>query len=594
MAEDEVEASSTEKGSNVEHPKETSEKVSLAEDTTKNATTQNTDQSADGTTEKEVQPETKAEEQPPKTKHSWQFWLVFASMCVVSFSSALDSTIITTALPTVNNSIGGQGQFVWIANSFVLASTAVQPLVGQLSDIFGRRWPMLISVGLFILGSGIGGGANTTAMLIAGRTVQGLGSGGIFVLVDLITCDLVPMRERGQYLGIMLSTAGIGTTIGPLIGGAIAQANWRWVFWINLPIAGSALVAMAMFLRVKHNKEPSWIAALARIDWVGSFIFICSITAILLGLIFGGNVFEWGSYHVIVPIVLGFVGWASFHVYEASSLCKNPSMPPRLFTNRTSFLGYVLSFDAAMLLEWIVYYLPIYFQAVLGASPLISGVNILPLNCFLIPFAIISGGLMTKFGRYRRLYASGFGAMAIGVGLFSILDANSNRAAWVCFQIIEAFGLGFVMTTILPSIQASLPESDVAAATGAYAFLRSFGFVWGVTIPSIVFNNQFNAHINEISDASTRELLVNGQAYGYATGGYVASLPSDVRAEVLNVYTEALKPVWQVAIGFSLLGFLLVFGMKHVELRTELQTEFGLEEGKKRETDTEKVAENGS
>ena len=532
--------------------------------------------------EKNPQPDGKIEGAPPKTKHSWRFWLVFISMCVVSFSSALDSTIITTALPTVTNSIGGQAQYVWIANSFVLASTAVQPLVGQLSDIFGRRWPMMISVSLFILGSGIGGGANSPAMLIAGRTVQGLGSGGIFVLVDLITCDLVPMRERGQYLGIMLSTAGIGTTIGPILGGAIAQANWRWVFWINLPIAGSALVTMALFLRVKHKNEPTWTASMARIDWIGSFVFICSITAILLGLVFGGNVFPWGSYHVIVPIVLGFVGWLAFHVYEASSLCKNPSMPPRLFTNRTSLIGYLLAFDSAMLLEWIVYYLPIYFQAVLGTSPLGSGVDILPLNCFLIPFAIVAGGLLTKFGQYRPIYAIGFAFMAIGVGLFSILDSNSSRAAWVCFQVIEALGLGFVMTTILPSIQASLPESDVAAATGAYAFLRSFGFVWGVTIPSITFNNQFDAHISEISDPNTRNLLNNGQAYGYASGGYVASLPSTVRAEVLSVYTQALKPVWEVAIGFSLLGFLIVYIAKQVELRTELQTEYGLDEGEKR------------
>lgn len=586
-------ASSTEIGPKVEAQNTSSEVLSSENDLAMKNTAA-IEAAANTMTENNGKPEAKTEESPPKTKHSWQFWLVFASMCVVSFSSALDSTIITTALPTVNNQIGGQGQYVWIANSFVLASTAVQPLVGQFSDIFGRRWPMLISVGLFILGSGIGGGANSTAMLIGGRTVQGLGSGGIFVLVDLITCDLVPMRERGQYLGIMLSTAGIGTTIGPLLGGAIAQANWRWVFWINLPIAGSALVAMALFLKVKHKQEDTWVAALARIDWIGSFIFISSITAILLGLIFGGNVFPWGSYHVIVPIVLGFVGWASFHIYEASPLCKNPSMPPRLFTNRTSFVGYLLAFDAAMLLEWIVYYLPIYFQAVLSASPLVSGVNILPLNCFLIPFAIISGGLMTKFGRYRRLYACGFGAMAIGVGLFSILNSTSNRAAWVCFQIIEAFGLGFVMTTILPSIQASLQESDVAAATGAYAFLRSFGFVWGVTIPSIVFNNQFNAHINEISDSGTRALLVNGQAYGYATGGYITSLPNNVRAQVLNVYTEALKPVWEVAIGFALLGFLLVFAIRHVELRTELQTEYGLEDGKKRESDAEKVVRTGA
>jgi Major Facilitator Superfamily len=314
---------------------------------------------------------------------------------------------------------------------------------------------------------------------------------------------------------------------------------------------------------------------------------------ILLGLFMGGTTFPWSSHNIIVSLVLGFVGWAAFHVYEASRACKNPSMPPRLFTNRTSLVGFMLAFDSAILLEWIVYYLPIYFQAVLGTSPLGSGVDILPLNVFLIPFAILAGGLLTKFGKYRPIYLTGFAFMAIGVGLFSILTSSSHRAAWLCFQILAALGLGFVMTTILPSIQASLPESDVGSATGTYAFLRSFGFVWGVTVPSIVFNNQFDRYIGQISDAAMRARLANGQAYGYATGGFISSLPDSVQTEVVNVYTAALKTVWHVATAFSLFGFLAVFMMKHVELRTELQTEYGLDEGKKQGNE-ELVAEEGS
>jgi MFS family permease len=159
--------------------------------------------------------------EPPK--RTWRFWLVFASLCLVSLSTSLDSTIITTSLPTIVHSLGGQDEYVWIGNSFLLASTVVQPLVGQLADIFGRRWPMIVSVMLFMLGSGIAGGANGVPMLIAGRTVQGLGSGGIFVLLDIITCDLVPMRERGKFLGLVLSTGAIGSTLGPIIGGALAE-----------------------------------------------------------------------------------------------------------------------------------------------------------------------------------------------------------------------------------------------------------------------------------------------------------------------------------------------------------------------------------
>ena len=549
--------------------------LSLPESTEKDGDLQTEDAGAD------------PEQQQFKDQRTWRFWLVFLSLCLISFASALDSTIITTALPTINEAIGGQQNYVWVANSFVLASTTIQPLVGHLSNIFGRRVPMMVSVALFALGSGIAGGSTSVAMLIAGRTVQGLGSGGIFVLVDLITCDLVPLRERGKYLGLMLSTAAIGTTIGPLAGGGIAQTAWRWVFYINLPISGTAFVAMMFFLRLEHKREHTWRRTLSRIDYLGNILFGCSICAILLGLVMGGTTFPWSSWRIITPLVLGFVGWGLFHLHQASRICVEPSVPPWLFANRTSVVGFFLAFDSALLLEWTVYFLPLYFQAVLGSSPLVSGVDILPLNVFLAPFAILAGGLLSKYGLYRPIHLVGFGFAAIGSGLFSILGPNSGKAAWACFQLIMAIGLGFIMTTVLPSIQASLPESDVATATGTFAFLRSFGFVWGITIPSVIFNGRFDSLKSQISDETVRNDLSDGRAYGYASGDYIKKLPRDVRREVLSVYSNSLHTVWEAAIAFALLGCFAVLIAKDVKLRTDLDTEFGLQKKEKTGTGAE-------
>ena len=242
------------------------------------------------------------------TTHSLRFWCLFAALCLLSFISSIDAAIITAALPTVTRVIGGEKQYVWIANSFVFASTAPQPLFAQISNIFGRRNPMLFAVSLFALGSGIAGGAKNPAMLIAGRTVQGLGTGGIYVLLDVVCCDLVPLRERGKYLGIMLSTAAIGTTIGPIIGGALAQVEWRWIFYLNLPVSGLSLLAVVVFFNVRYTRNPTWLKALGRVDLLGNAIFIPSIIAILLGLVLGGVQFPWGSYHVILPLILGFLG----------------------------------------------------------------------------------------------------------------------------------------------------------------------------------------------------------------------------------------------------------------------------------------------
>jgi hypothetical protein len=520
----------------------------------------------------------------PKT---WRFWLVFVSLCFTSLSTSLDATIITTALPTVVKSIGGQDHYVWIGDSFLLASTVVQPLVGQLADIFGRRYPMLICLGFFMLGSGISGGANSVAMLIAGRTVQGLGAGGIFVLLDIITCDMVPIRERGKFLGLVLSTGAIGSTLGPTIGGAIADWDWRWVFYITLPTAGIAAIFMAFFLQVNVARDPDGASALSKVDYLGSLIFIGSMTSILLGLIMGGTTHPWSSWSVIVPLVLGFVGWIVFHLYEISSFCKNPTVPQRLFAHRTSAIGFFLAFESGLFLMWTVMFIPIYFQGVLQTSPLTSGVNMLPLSVFMVPSGIAAGAVMSIFGQFKPLHWAGFAITAIACGLLSILDAGSKKAAWVCFQIITAAGTGFLMTTVLPAIQASLPEVDQAKSTALFSFMRSFGFVWGITIPSVVFNTQFDSHLGQIDDPQARLLLSNGGAYGLVSGGYLKSLSAAVQAEVVIVYTQALKVVWEVAIGFALLGFLLVFLEKHIDLRTELKTEYGLKDEKKKIDDAE-------
>ena len=315
------------------------------------------------------------QETAPNTEnieHGWDF-IIFV-MCTASFTSALDTTIITTALPEVSNAIGGSSQYVWIANSFVFSSTVFQPLFGQLSNIFGRRMPYLIAMSLFILGAGIGGGSSNVAMLIGGRTVQGIGSAGLFVLSDVIIADLAPLRERAKYMAIVLSTAAIGTILGPIVGGALAQAQWRWCFYINLPLGIPSLLLMIFFLKLKHNREPTWKSALVRIDYVGNLIFIPSLLAILLGLVLGGTTFPWSSWRIIVPIVLGGVGWIAFHVHQASPLCKEPSVPPHLFRNRTTVSAFVLTFLGNTMLNWTCYFMPFYFQSLRAATPVLSGV----------------------------------------------------------------------------------------------------------------------------------------------------------------------------------------------------------------------------
>jgi hypothetical protein len=214
-------------------------------------------------------------------------------------------------------------------------------------------------------------------------------------------------------------------------------------------------------------------------------------------------------------------------------------------------------------------------------------VNFLPFALAIIPFGGLTGVFMSKTGMYMPLHWVGFAMNAIGAGLLSTLSASSSTAAWVCFQIISSGGTGIIFTATLPSTLAALPESDVAVATGTYSFVRSFGLVWGVTMASIVFNNQVNSHLRTIGDETIRGLLANGGAYSYASGGFISELPHDTKAQVIDVYAKALRVAWQVMAAVSCLGFVCVFLEKHVELRKDHVTDFGLVEERKQDLEVE-------
>jgi MFS family permease len=507
----------------------------------------------------------------------WRFWLILMSLCLIVFVATLDGSIIIIALPLISRELEAAGDYIWIANSFMLAQTVIQPLCAQLCNIFGRRNPVLISIILFALGSGIAGGANTTATIIAGRTIQGLGSGGILLLVELIICDLVPLRHRGTYLGIVLSGGAFGAILGPVVGGALATANWRWIFWMNLPICAVILPAIAVLLRVQYTKELSLTRALSRIDWIGSFIFIGSSCAILLGLVFGGSEYPWSSWRVVLPLVLGFLGGVGFYFYGGSHLCLEPSVPPHIFRNRTSVAGFYLVFVSSVTLQWACLFWPIYFQGVRWTTPLRSGLDFIPFEAFLIVTAIISGGLLTKFGVYRPLHFLGFALSMLGPGLNTILSRHTRTPVWVVYQAIHACGQALLTPTILPAILASLSETDVAAATGVYSFLRSFGWVWGLTLPGVVFDSRFDHASTRISSKEVQRMLQNGGAYEAAGSEYVKSLPLAIQDQVVETYLGALRVVWIVGVALAGSGLLVVLAEKHIPLRQELSTQYGLE-----------------
>jgi MFS family permease len=401
------------------------------------------------------------------------------------------------------------------------------------------------------------------------------------MLTNLIISDIVPLRERGTFQALLLVAVLVGTASGPFAGGIIVQhTTWRWVFFLNLPISGLALSLVVAFLKVNYNKESTIKEKFKRIDYTGNAIFVGSVVSILIVVTWAGTTYHWSSFRVIVPLILGFLGLGVFVCYESSKYCLEPTMPPHLFKDRNTAAAFALTFLYSLTLYWLVYYLPLYFQAVQLSTPSRSGIQLMPLIILWVPFAQLSGRLVAKFGRYRPLHHTGFALATLGMGLLSLLSRTSSAGQWVGFQSILAAGLGLSSTT-LPAVLAALNEKDVATATGTWAFLRSFGIIWGVTLPAVVFNNRFSHLSSRISEPGVRALLANGRAYEHGTRAFIDSFQGQLRDEIISVYEESLRSVWLVGTGVAGVGFLVVFLEREIKLRRTLDTKFGLREKKK-------------
>jgi MFS family permease len=419
-------------------------------------------------------------------------------------------------------------------------------------------------------------------MLIAGRALQGAGSGGIVLTTNIIVSDLCPLRKRGQYMAVILAIFGIGLAIGPFVGGAIAQnSSWRWVFYMNLPIGGLSLGIMFLFLRVGSVNEGSLMDRLRRIDVVGNGILMAGTTAILYALSYAGSIYPWSSWHTLVPMLMGLLGIGLFAWFELSGIPAEPVMPARLFKHRTSIVVFVNTFLNSVIYFWSLYFIPVYFQAVLLYSSTRAGYSLLPQAVAGIPGAIIAAVSLSRWGKFKPIHFVGFAMSTLGMGLCALLDKNTSIAEWAVFQIIIALGIGTVIDTLLPAFQAPVSEADQAVATSTWSFIRGFGSIWAVAIPAVIFNNRIDEQLSMVSDASARQLLGGGGAYQQASASFVEQFSPAVQEEIKDLYTSALHRVFWVGAIFSGLACLLVLVESDVPLRTQLETQYGIEKNKK-------------
>ncbi|THG95258.1 hypothetical protein EW026_g6357 [Hermanssonia centrifuga] len=516
-----------------------------------------------------------------------QFWLSFLAIITSIFLSALDLTAVATALPTITADLDGGEDFTWIGSAYSLSSTAFLPLSGALADIFGRKPIMMGSILLFAIGSALAGAAQNINMLIAARTIQGLGGGGIISLTEILTSDLVPLAERGLYQGMLALTWSFAAGIGPPIGGSIAEkASWRWLFYINLPLTGLALILVFFFLHVR-TPVGSIKEKLALVDWVGNSIVISGSTLATVGLTFGGVRFPWDSAQVLAPLSIGLALLAAFIFYE-SRRSGEATIPWEVMGNRTTVGGYLGTFVHGVTSISIIYYLPVFFQACLGASPIRSGVDMLATALIIAPFALLAGIMVQIMRKYRAVNYLGWIITVVGFGLLSLLKENDAVGKWVGYQIIASVGTGMIFAVTMFPVLASLPVERTASALAFWAFVRAFAQTWGITISSTILQNELKKNL----PLAFVSRFPQGVEIAYAAIPIINGLEEPLRGEVKEAFASSMSVIWKTMIGIAGIGLLTVLLLKEIPMKAFTDETYGLSQ-RKEQNDVEVGGELG-
>ena len=415
-----------------------------------------------------------------------QILRVISGIMLCIFLASLDQTVIIPAVPAMAADLDAFGHLSWIVTAYLLTSTAATPIIGKLSDIWGRRALLLPSLALFIIASLACGFAQSLPQLIVARGVQGLGGAGLMAMAQAAIADVVSPRERGRYQGYMASMWGLSSIAGPIVGGwATDHLSWRWIFWANLPIG---LIAMALCDRALRivRRQPRAV----RIDYAGATLLVAGVTSLLLMLSWGGVELPWSSGPVMGLGALGVAMLAALALQERRA--ADPILPPRLFANRTFLCGVLIAFFTSLGLFGATFLLPLYFQLVLGFDAESSGLLVMPFLASSVIGAFVGGQLARRIGRTKGLVLAGL--LATVAAFAGMTLQASGGALWLVLlpSALLGLGTGITMPSVLMQVQNAADRPDVGAATGSLLFLRSMGGAFGSTIVGSLLVAKFN------------------------------------------------------------------------------------------------------
>jgi EmrB/QacA subfamily drug resistance transporter len=489
------------------------------------------------------QPTPAVEDAPVHVDHRARMEILGAILLTM-FLSALDQTVVGTALPRIVTDLSGNELYVWVVTVYLLAATVTGPIYGKLSDQFGRRPMMMIGVSLFLAGSLLCGLSQEMWQLIVFRGIQGLGAGAIFPIALAVIGDLFSPRERGKYQGLFGAVFALASILGPALGGFLTDTiSWHWIFLINLPLGIVALAVLWRLLPAVRHPE-----VVQQVDYLGAGVFAAAIIPFLLGLT-NAQSGDWNDPQVGGLILIGLLMGAVFVWVESRAV--EPILPLELFRNRTVTASIVAMFLITFGFFGGVIFLPRWFQFVLGSSATESGYQMLPLMIGVMASSIVSGQIVARTGRYKWMTVGAMALASLGLFLMTGLRADTDITTVWAWMLLAGIGIGpsFAIFTIV--VQSAVEGRILGAATSALTFFRQVGGSVGLALAGAIFGSSLTAEV-------PRQLAVNGVPQpivdrfaggGGSIDGELTGVGVDLGTQIMAAVPAAQRPALDPFIG---------------------------------------------
>lgn len=501
-----------------------------------------------------------ADAAPPSDLTHRQRTIIIIGLMTGLMLAALDSTIVSTALPTIVGEFGGIDHLSWLFTAYLVASATSMPLFGKISDLYGRKKVYQTAIIIFLVASAMCGAAQNLGQLIAFRTIQGIGGGGLFALTFTIVGDIVPPRERGRYTGYLSGTFALASVLGPLVGGFLTdELSWRWVFYVNLPIGAAAFVVTGIVLKLQPKKAEH------RLDLAGSALLVTAIVSSLLATVWAAEQYGWGTPQTIGLYLLAVVALAAFIRQERRA--DEPVLPLRMFTRTGYTAASIVSLLAGAAMYGAIVYLPLFFQGVQGKAAANAGLLLLPLMVSMMFASLITGRLTTRTGHYRIYPMIGTPLAALGLYLLSTMGPDTGRTLSSLWMITLGAGIGIALPVLTLAVQNTVEFRDLGAGTASVNFFRTIGGTFGLAIFGTVLNRQLDNNLD--TNLAGIDVPAGIETSGLAQSPTaISQLGEPLKTAVTTALSDSITTTFFFATFVMVAAFIAAVFMREVALRT--------------------------